>query len=385
MRNYIAHLMAVLGIVAITSCSDDTQEHLDSKVNDSNIDTIVHMEAGVDTGKNIEGGIDPSKVLPKNWDESGVKPPKKYSAGLGDKVVVEADIPKGDGGNVNVWWRFKVSNTVQGYEWTIGSGTMSKGITNRTKSRTWETGKLPDKGNKAKEGEFTIEYKVCNSLNKTLCKTMNRTVELKKGNLAPVVRLEYVNGGSIGGIISIYFDAKDPEGKNMTYKVTKVKPTGLGGKWLIRGPPQYAGQTTSGGGVTSSDLGGKNMADAAVEIQVTDADGKSTAKTFNFKLNKYCITWSLSCGSKKKGMDMDTDIANKLFTGVSGYKMSTGTYEANKTASPTQLKGVQNTWLSLSNSDKQQVAKKNTSYKTLVSTLDTMTKGSCDLTQMIIK
>ena len=385
MRNYIAHLMAVLGIVAITSCSDDTQEHLDSGITDSNIDTIVHMEARVDTGKNVEGGIDPSKVLPKKWDESGVKPPKKYSAGLGDKVVVEADIPQGDGGNVNVWWRFKVSNTVQGYEWTIGSGTMSKGITNRTKSRTWETGKTPDKGNTAKEGEFTIEYKVCNSLNKTLCKTMNRTVELKKGNLAPVVGLQYVNGGNVGYTIGIFFDAKDPEGKNMTYKVTKVTPTGMGGTWKIRGPPQYVGQASSSAGVTNTDLGGKDMADAEVGVQVTDADGKSTSKTFKFKINKYNITWKLSCGGKKESMDMDIDITNKLFVGVSGYKMGPGTYEANKTASPTQLKGVQNTWLGFGTADKQRVANKNSSYKTLIPTLDTMAKGSCDLTQMKIQ
>ena len=385
MRNYIAHLMAVLGIVAITSCSDDTQEHLDSGITDSNIDTIVHMEARVDTGKNVEGGIDPSKVLPKKWDESGVKPPKKYSAGLGDKVVVEADIPQGDGGNVNVWWRFKVSNTVQGYEWTIGSGTMSKGITNRTKSRTWETGKTPDKGNTAKEGEFTIEYKVCNSLNKTLCKTMNRTVELKKGNLAPVVGLRYVNGSYTGLIVSVFFDAKDPEGKNMTYKITHVKPTGMGGTWQIRGPPQYSGEARSKSVVANSDLGGKNMADAEVGIQVTDADGKSTPKTFKFKINKYSLTWKLSCSSQTKSVIVDTDIANKLFAGVSGYKMSLGTYEANKTASPTQLKSVQNVWLGLSYTEKQRVADKSNDYKTITSTLDGMAKGSCDLTQMQVK
>ena len=106
---------------------------------------------------------------------------------------------------------------------------------------------------------------------------------------------------------------------------------------------------------------------------------------YSKKINKYNITWKLSCGSTTKNLDMDTDIANTLFKGVSGYKMSSGTYEANKTASPTQLKGVQNVWLGLGTAEKQRVADKSTEYKTITSTLDGMTKGNCDLTQMIIK
>lgn len=199
-------------------------------------------------------------------------------------------------------------------------------------------------------------------------------------NQPPVVKFLYTVGGAPGQQTGFYFSSTDPEGTVMTYSIASTPS--ISAKWHFLGSPKYLLVRTDDT-LPLSAMNNNLIVPLQFSFTATDADGKSTTVTVDRNLNRYNTGATLWCGPQQQNFAPDLDIAQKLFSGMTGFTMAPGNYKASGTTDPKGLAFVVAAWTALSSAEKQRVADRSDSYNTIIPKMNAMTgSGSCYYTHI---